>query len=214
VVSLLRRFLPETLNALILLAVAKPRTPILRAYGFAKSLGAEAALDPSEHAMPWIPYCAAKFLDQRLTNDVRVLEYGSGNSTIFFMRRVREVVAVESAADWFTAVNRSLFANARVVQVQTEEADYVTAAGTLNGLYDVVMIDGIHRVACFKHALGLVSPRGVIILDDSEREEYSEAFVVARQHGFRTLSLEGHKAGSAGLHATSFFYRDGNCLGL
>ena len=55
------------------------------------------ALRPGASALadgaPWIPFAARDFLEKALRPEMRVCEYGSGGSTLFFASRVRELVS-------------------------------------------------------------------------------------------------------------------------
>src|SRR5262249_25669747 len=61
-------------------------------------------ISPLKDARPWIPFAAIRFLERTLTKDMRVFEYGSGGSTLFFGERVREVVSIEHDPRWFETV--------------------------------------------------------------------------------------------------------------
>jgi hypothetical protein len=54
--------------------------------------------------IPWICFAAIDFLDKLLTKDMRVYEFGSGGSTLFFANRVKEVISVEHDPEWFKKV--------------------------------------------------------------------------------------------------------------
>ena len=51
--------------------------------------------------MPWITFAAITYLKQVLSPDMRVFEYGTGGSTLFFARRVAEVISVEHDPVWY-----------------------------------------------------------------------------------------------------------------
>lgn len=57
---------------------------------------------------PWLTFRATKWLDSYLKSYMRVFEYGSGGSTLFFAQRVKEVVSVEHNLDWFNSVRKTL----------------------------------------------------------------------------------------------------------
>jgi hypothetical protein len=63
--------------------------------------------DPSRQ-VPWIVYGALDWLETYLHKDMRVLEWGSGGSTLFFSRRVREVVSIEHDPEWYECVSQAL----------------------------------------------------------------------------------------------------------
>src|SRR2546430_9982143 len=56
--------------------------------------------NPLDGDSPWMTFAAIRFLDRLLTKEMRVFEYGSGGSSLFFSRRVREVVSVEHDGAW------------------------------------------------------------------------------------------------------------------
>jgi len=57
--------------------------------------------------------------------------------------------------------------------------------------FDVVLIDGRARVACFKHAVEKVKVDGHIVLDDAERPEYATVEQIARKLGFEIREFWG-----------------------
>jgi len=59
-------------------------------------------------AKPWIPFEAANWLEHYLKSDMKVFEYGSGGSTIFFAERVAQVISIEHDKKWHTLVSRAL----------------------------------------------------------------------------------------------------------
>lgn len=56
--------------------------------------------DALRDARPWITFPAARALENLLTPDSRVLEYGAGGSTLFFAKRVRTLVTIEHDREW------------------------------------------------------------------------------------------------------------------
>lgn len=50
---------------------------------------------------PWITFRAARCIERRLRKNHRVLEFGGGGSSLFFIDRVLELVTIEHDAAWF-----------------------------------------------------------------------------------------------------------------
>ena len=71
---------------------------------------------------------AVERLDQILTAEARVFEYGSGGSTIYFAQRVREVVSVEHEPSWHSRVRAEL-AHRRLANVCYELIEPTVDAG-------------------------------------------------------------------------------------
>lgn len=55
--------------------------------------------------IPWITFEAQEWLIGYLKADMSVFEYGSGGSTIFFSKRVRELISVEHDKYWRDTVS-------------------------------------------------------------------------------------------------------------
>jgi hypothetical protein len=63
---------------------------------------------PLTEEQPWIAFAAIHFLKKVLRKDMRVYEYGSGGSTLFFAARVQEVISAEHDKDWHAKVQGEL----------------------------------------------------------------------------------------------------------
>ncbi|PZS10133.1 MAG: FkbM family methyltransferase, partial [Chloroflexi bacterium] len=66
-----------------------------RKVGWQRSVRTGLPVGPDGEAIPWFSYPALAWLDAVVTGSERVFEFGSGNSTVWFSRRVAEVVSVE-----------------------------------------------------------------------------------------------------------------------
>ncbi len=141
---------------------------------------------PLELGLPWWPYLAIQFLETRLTKDMRVFEYGTGGSTVFFAERCKEVVSVEDDARWLKRVEEKLaqkgLNNARIRHrpfdfrrpANFRSSDYLRALNESG--YSIIIIDGQdwtfrERPECFRRAERFIRPDGVIVVDDSWRYE-------------------------------------------
>jgi hypothetical protein len=70
---------------------------------------------------PWISFNAIEFLNHIVRKDMRVFEYGSGGSTLFWVSRVGEVVSVEHDLSWYTNMKKKLD------QLQIKHVRYILA---------------------------------------------------------------------------------------
>ena len=142
--------------------------------------------DLLRYDVPWWTFEAsdrvAEFL--RTRPDARVFEWGSGASTVWLSRRSGSVTSIEHDADWAGIVEPVLPDNAvvRVVrpvpatggpEQQLSEkagfgdldfAGYVDAMEHLEGDFDLVVVDGRARNACFHRAITRLAPGGVLVL--------------------------------------------------
>jgi hypothetical protein len=58
--------------------------------------------------MPWMSFSAIDFLNREARPDMRVFEYGSGGSTLFWSSRVRSIVSVEHDKAWYENMHQKL----------------------------------------------------------------------------------------------------------
>jgi len=184
--------------------------------GWTQSARVGRPVDADGNPVPWMNYAVIAFLKGRLTSDLQLFEYDSGQSTHFFAERVRSVTSTESDRDWYETVSLEASDNVHLHLHEDPSAngDYATSIWTAEHPFDVVVIDGFDRPGCMTHALRALTPRGVVILDDSDRPAYRNTLDKARTMGFKTLDFEGLKPCSHKLYRTTIVYRDGNCLGL
>ena len=92
--------------------------------------------------------------------------------------------------------------------------DYCRMPVKLEEKFDVIIVDGRDRVNCCKQAVDALTPAGVIVLDDSEREFYREATEFLLGKGFKQLPFTGISPGLFYRKATSVFYKKDNCLDI
>jgi len=176
-------------------------------------LGYPCSKDGSE--LPWMNYQVINFLKERLQNDLNLFEYGSGYSTMFYARLVKSVISVEYDKNWLNLMKTKVPGNVTLVYQEKDiDKNYCRAIKEFNQDFDVVIVDGRDRVNCVKHSIDKLSNKGVIILDDSSRDRYTQAFDLTIKAGFRILTFEGLKPKGSDVDKTTIIYRDGNCLGI
>jgi protein-L-isoaspartate O-methyltransferase len=139
---------------------------------------------PVELELPWFSYAAIDFLDKFVKPAMRVCEYGSGGSTIFFAERAASVVSVENDPQWHEVVARRLqekgINNATLKlcpfdfknPVGFEYSQYLHAIP--DDQYDIIVVDGSEewqqvRPVCFSKAETHIRKGGIIVVDDSWR---------------------------------------------
>lgn len=199
-------------NLIGLLKISK----YLQIEGWHLSLKKNSALDNNGDESPWYTYPFIHFLKQRLHNELVVFEYGSGNSTIWYSKRVKHVVSVEHDVEWFNKIkfrvsNSSnvdyIFKNLGSGEYQNEILNYKNA-------FHIVVIDGLQRVQCSLNTLGALKEGGVIIWDNSDRSEYEEGYNFLSSQGFKRIDFWGIGPLNYYSWSTSVFYKDGNCLNI
>lgn len=173
----------------------------------------EGAIDATG-PVPWATFPYIAFIGPRLRADLRLFEYGAGNSTLYYAPRVKEIFSVEHDEAFVRALAPHLPGNAHVVHEPLHAESYVRAMERVGGRFDVAVVDGRDRVRCAAVAVTRLGAGGVLVLDDAERDDYAAATAAWMAAGFRRLDFWGLAPGSVGTKSTAIFYRPENCLGL
>lgn len=182
--------------------------------GWIKSYGLKTPVDNVNNPMPWLSLPSVEFIIPRLNKTLSLFEYGSGYSTFFFMERLRVVHSVEHNREWYNQMVHKMDSANMSIQFKELNESYVRAIDKHNIKYDIILVDGRMRVECALYAAGSLSGAGVLILDDSEREEYSPISVVLEERGFRRLDFWGMSLGSVHRKCTTIFYKTENIFNI
>lgn len=165
--------------------------------------------------VPWVTYPFIDFIEKRLNKTLKVFEYGSGFSSLFYSEYVLQVTSVEHNAVWYQKMKKIIPENVELI-FRDDDIDglYCKAVNLKGEVYDLIIVDANDRVNCTKQALTALSDKGVVILDDSDREEYQEAFDIMAQNKYREITFWGISPGYFNRKATTVFYRPDNCLNI
>jgi protein-L-isoaspartate O-methyltransferase len=122
---------------------------------------------------PWWPLSVIPLLDRHLHKMSRVLEFGSGSSTVWLAARAGSVLSIEDDPVWHHAVQTRLAAlglrNA-IVHYAAGSA-YYDLAWADDASFDLVVVDGSYRWKCIEAVLPRVRPGGIIYLDNSDADK-------------------------------------------
>lgn len=126
--------------------------------------------------LPWLPYRLIDDLSLRVGPGSRVLEFGGGGSTLWFLDRGASLITVEDHEGWAARLAASV-GSATSWELRhrpVEGGAYAAAADDLpDSSLDVVLVDGKVRPACIRAVVGKVRPGGVLLVDDVDRPEYA-----------------------------------------
>jgi hypothetical protein len=193
----------------------------LRSFGYLSEVGwfnaikTKSSVDQNFKPIPWVTYPFLDFITERLNKDLEVFEFGSGNSTLFFSKRVRQITSVEHNKEWYNNLIGKIPENVKLMLTKSDnEEDYIGLLTNEDKKFEMILIDGIHRVSCCSVSLNYLTDKGVIVLDDSEREEYKLGFDSILKDGFKKIDFWGISPGYLFRKSTTIFYKDDNCLGI
>jgi len=187
----------------------------LKDAGWFRSYRETAPVDRHGEPLPWVTYPFIDFLAERLRSGFDLFEFGSGNSTLYYARLVQSVTVVEHDREWYGAMLQKIPANVTLLYQEYSVAGAYSRTAEQSGKrYDLIVVDGRDRVNCCRNAVPALKDGGVVVLDDSERDEYREGHAFLKGQGFKEIPFWGMAPGLLYRKCTSVFYRVDNCLGL
>lgn len=148
--------------------------------------------------VPWWTYSAIDVVEgwlQARRRPIRVFEYGSGASTFWLADRADEVFTVEHHRGFAEMLRPELAERPNVTFLIVEAppsdapvissmkpgsehldfSDYVHVIDTVDGDFDLVVVDGRAREACLLAAIDRLAPDGLIVFDNTHRTRYQTA---------------------------------------
>ncbi|PAW92153.1 FkbM family methyltransferase [Mucilaginibacter sp. MD40] len=185
--------------------------------GWFKAFDSRSPVDADGNPIPWVTYSFIDFIKDKLSKQLSIFEFGSGNSTYFYAKYAGSVVSVEHDKQWFDKIVQSgkKPANAEMIYCElVRDGEYCRAPLKLDKKFDIIIVDGRDRVNCCKKGIEALSENGIMVLDDSEREAYKEAVDFLTSKGFKHLLFSGISPGLFYRKSTSVFYKADNCLDI
>ena len=128
-------------------------TNFLLTSGWIQSVSQGKPVNANNEPVPWITYPAIDFLDSIIDSDWSVFEWGSGNSTLWWSKRVKQVHATESDLNWFQEVQPRLPNNAQISHYTSEKEYSKSIHGFDDNYFDVIVIDGDFVINVLKNVL-------------------------------------------------------------
>jgi predicted O-methyltransferase YrrM len=133
---------------------------------------------------PWIVPAAIGWLRRRIRRDWSILELGAGRSTAWFARRAGRVLSFEDNEFWLEQTRQRLAQDGLVnvdLRLRPVEELPREVASLPDGKFDLVVVDFLEspkvtRVDCLRPAMKRVRPGAYLLLDDSDRPGYAEAY--------------------------------------
>lgn len=206
----IRRLLPAWAASPIRRLGTAVLTPLIFSYrtGHLRSSLLAKAVKRDGTPLPWYTYPSIDFLKNRDFADKSVLEFGAGQSTLWWADRAKHVVSLEGDKGWYEHIARTMPGNVALHLVSTEspEACVENVRRVLaqhSGPFDVIVIDGLYRFEMADIARELLADDGAIICDNAEGYGIEEAF---RHSGMNRVDFYGHTPGVVLPHSTSIFF--------
>ena len=118
--------------------------------GWFNSFKSSKPVDKEGTPIPWFSYPAVEFLSARIRKEMKVFEFGSGNSTLFFSRRVNQVISIEHNKEWYDKISKQSPPNSKIIYAKSEHSnEYLHALKMSNQKFDIIIVYGLDLDECF-----------------------------------------------------------------
>jgi len=180
--------------------------------GWFTSYQIDIPMNKKKEYLPWLTYPFIDFISQRLKDDFSLFEFGCGFSTIWFCNRVKKVISIENDPKWSTKISKNLPKNGKIVTYENQ-VDYINSIDNFDK-FDIIVIDGIEREQCYLKALNHLHKNGVIIGDNTDRDDFKKSRFMLEAKGFKEIAFSGLTPSHFVKSQTSILYRSDNCLNI
>ena len=167
--------------------------------------------DKDGKALPWMTYPAIEFLKKNLQKNQIIFEFGCGASTLFFAKRVKKVISLETDPRWFAIIKNKLveqsLSNVEITLMTDGLTNnlYQTFAKNYGEKFDFIVVDSLKRFECAKNSVKALKEGGSLILDDSERKNYQKIFDFFAEKKFTKEDFFGIAPGQLKMKNTTIF---------
>lgn len=185
----------------------------LKEDGWFRSFREKSSVDAEGNPVPWFTYPAIEFLQRRIRPSMSLFEFGCGFGTLWWSKRVKEVVSVEHDESWFNQIVQRVPGNVRLFHIELGHNNaYARKIKEFHRRFDIIVLDGPERTDCAINSLTALKEDGILIWDNSDRKEYEAGYNLLYENGFRKIEFVGLVPINNFKSETGIFYRDKNCL--
>ncbi|MBW4481638.1 MAG: hypothetical protein KME14_03750 [Tildeniella torsiva UHER 1998/13D] len=144
-------------------------------YGYHHTKASQRPVDINRQPLPWFTYPAIEYLAQLDLSNKSIFEWGSGNSSLFFAKRCKQITSVENNKEWFDYCSSQLLSNQKIIF--REESAFAEVIDELSTTFDLIIVDSLRRYECVHRCIKYLNDGGLVILDNSDWHPNSSAFL-------------------------------------
>ena len=120
---------------------------------------------------PWLTPVSVDILKGLLKKDDFFLEFGSGQSTVWFARKVGKIISIESNEGWYQKTKSKLKRYAKKAEIvfAPDRKKYLAILNKIkDNSLDICLVDGEHRIDCMLGVLRKIKKGGALVVDNAE----------------------------------------------
>ena len=209
----LRRALPGQLVRRVRATATALLTPLefARRTGHWRSSLYSRAVSGDGAPLPWYTYPCIDFLTPRRKLLRSVLEFGAGQSTLWWAAEGAEVVAFEADRGWYEYLRPLVPSNVQLYFVAMESPEQclrdvrAQLASCGRERFEAVVVDGLYRTELARMCPELCERHGLIVCDDAEGYDIQASLAAT---GMQRVDFFGFAPGVILPRCTSIYWRD------
>lgn len=164
--------------------------------------------------IPWYTYPCIHFLELREFSDRTIVEFGGGQSTLWWAIRARKVITIEQDKDWHAHLKKLVPVNVELHHVGAAEdgrspnmSEVIAIFDGIDGCVDIVVNDGTgERSNLLELSFAKLSADGALICDDSSGYGFQEAM---KDWPVGRVDFFGHQPAVVLPNCTSIYFKSG-----
>lgn len=208
--AVVKQILPNPIAGFLRRVATAILTPLYFSYqsGHFQSSLRMRAMSKSKRALPWYTYPCIDFLRFSSFEGCDILEFGGGQSTLFWAERARSVCTFEGDPTWYSDLKSKVPDNVflkliSMVSPATTCDEIRDTLQTRQKEFDVIIVDGLYRSEITPLTVDYLASDGMIIVDDSEGYDSFEGL---KETSLMRVDFYGHQPGVILPHCTSIWF--------
>ena len=126
-------------------------------------------LESKNRNTPWLNTPAIHLLDNWIKPNDKILEFGSGQSTIWFATKTKNIISVEHNKDWYKQIKFKLNKIKVKYIFAKNKTEYLAIFNKIkNESIDICLVDGEYRRDCIIKVASKIKIGGLMIFDNAE----------------------------------------------
>jgi hypothetical protein len=164
--------------------------------GWLESRRSKTSVDFLGNAIPWWTYSCTDYLNQVVRASAKIIEFGGGASTIFWLSRGNDVTTIENDEKWASKLSADVSKMSRSSEWNLLMMEKIEPREVMNVLgkntFDVVVNDfSGDRNIIIDVLISICKDDGFIIWDNSDRVEYQTSIQKLLDSKFKKIDFFG-----------------------
>lgn len=142
-------------------------------YGQYSTIKEWSCLDAKGKPIPWYTYPALEYLNHMNFTNLKVFEFGSGNSSLWWLSKAKSVISVEDNPEWYNKISSQAKKHIGLTFkyiLENDKSKYINSFDATHS--DIVIVDGKYRRECSEHLVSFLKNGkwggAILVFDNSD----------------------------------------------